>query len=403
MSAREGPGLLGRRRLQGAAALLLLTAPLAGCERTTPSAPDLEPPRGASAAGASAPPEDLAAERARASAAASAVASAVVAARSKLSLAPEESEPQGMVFAGEHLARLGGGRLVTSRSPTFAEDLSLATPGATRVVRLADDALLALGGPTSFFLSPKARALVELPRLTLLPGSTLRADPRARERVWLLPRRSDALYPWVLEGPRQRPERLSIDEPVALPGYDGRALAVLGGGALLYGSGAGLMRSEVSAAPRALGCGSPWSQPWRLLPGTRVDTAWWLDEAGRWGLLQVAPACRVVAQGSFGRSPFAAASNAEVLAVLFSEGATEGGAQAWSLAVLDARGKLLFERALALPALPRSGDDWLARTASEREVVLAPGGPWLAVGGPGAVEIWDYRRRERKLSLPALE
>jgi hypothetical protein len=299
-----------------------------------------------------------------------------------------------LAFLRGDLVRLEADAVVIEAADRSREVARHPLVGARRVVSLADGGLLATGTARTLYVAPRTSSAVELSRMVVLPGTALAADWRDRRRIWLVSRGARSLVPYVLDGDRHAPKSLAIDEPTDLRDFDGAALCVLADGSVLHTTGDGLAHVHLEGRRTAL----PEAElraPWRLLPSRRVDAAWWLAPDGRWALLQIAPALRRLAQGSFGGAPFEATSAGDLLAVVRAERSAAGAPRRWRLQVIDANGKLQLDAELGADAVDVQRDDWATRLAEARGVALSANPPLVAVGGPGGAEVWNHKAKRR--------
>jgi hypothetical protein len=128
-------------------------------------------------------------------------------------------------------------------------------------------------------------------------------------------------------------------------------------------------------------------EPWRLLPGRRIDQAWAVAADGSVEHWPLTDRVQVLGRFTLGAPPFdVASSEAYLAAVVVEEGGT--GPRRFLLRVFDADGTRALER--SLPAGPPArGDQWAARAVADRHVVLGDAEPVVAVGGPGSLKVWS--------------
>jgi hypothetical protein len=125
--------------------------------------------------------------------------------------------------------------------------------------------------------------------------------------------------------------------------------------------------------------------PWRLLSGRRIDQAWAVAADGTVELWQLTGRVHVLRRFELGAAPFDVASNEAYLAAVVVE---EGkGPRRFLLRVFDDQGIRVLERELP-PDPPARGDKWAVKAVADRHVVLGDPEPIVAVGGPGALQVW---------------
>jgi hypothetical protein len=150
----------------------------------------------------------------------------------------------------------------------------------------------------------------------------------------------------------------------------------------LYRSTDGVRRALPEGRPQPF---APDFRPWRLLPGRRVDEAWAVAEDGRVELWQLGERLLVKARFTAGAAPFSAAASSDYLAlVLVDETAAE---RRFRLRVFQNDGTPILERVLP-PGPPETGEDWTEVAVRDRHVALSETEPLVAVGGPGALQVF---------------
>jgi hypothetical protein len=313
-----------------------------------------------------------------AASAAAAIGSVLTGVRARISLATPDWQLQPIAFGAHLLAILGREQVRAFSLPegTLLLEEPLAAPRG--VVGIAGGSLLVAGGDRALRLDPGAKKAVVLPPLPWLPGTLL------------LPERRDSGFVWAVQTGgrlfvRQRldldPAR-SFDASITLEDYAGGPVTVLRDGAFLYAAAGGVRRALPSGRPHPF----PTSFPiFRLLPGRRVDQAWAVGSDGSVELWVLGDRLRVEHRFAVGAAPFDAAANERFLAVVVVD--EPGNApRAFRLLVFDNEGKRVLEHQLP-PGPPETGEDWTVRAVENRHVALGEGEPFVAVGGPGNVEV----------------
>jgi hypothetical protein len=205
-----------------------------------------------------------------------------------------------------------------------------------------------------------------------------------------LPERRDSNFLWAVAraGKNFLRQRLTLDpsrafdEEITLEGYDGGPVTALRDGAFFFRASDGVRRALPEGHPQPF---TPDFTPWRLLPARRVDEAWAVAEDGRIERFQLAERLLVKASFTAGAAPFSAAASSDYLAVVVID---EGNAERhFRLRVFREDGDVAFEHELP-PGPPETGDDWTEVAVRDRYVALSETEPLVAVGGPGALEVF---------------
>jgi hypothetical protein len=354
----------GRKLARGVA----LAAAVAGCKKAPPPAP-LAVPSGQSE-------EDVRAERAQ-----HAVVEALASVRARLSLAAPAWELQPLATGRRLLVRVTSDKLEAYRLPDAKLALEKPLDGPRGVVTIAGGSVVAVGKAESFRIDPGATEPVRLPSLVYMPGTLLLPERRDSGSLWSVERSTRSLLKQSLvSGPKVIP-----GEAVALEGYDGGPITMLRDGAALFRAGREIRRAMPGSRPRVFR-GSE-LEPWRLLPGRRIDEAWAVASDGTVEHWQLTDRVRVVHRFGLGAPPFdVAANDTHLAAVVVEEGGP--GPRRFLLRVFDGEGKRVIERVLS-PDRPARGEDWAAKAVANRHVVLGESEPIVAVGGPGSLQIWS--------------
>jgi hypothetical protein len=348
---------------------LVLAAGLgAACEKAPPPAPR--------AVASVRSEEEVRSERAEL-----AVAQALASVRSRLSLAAPAWELQPLAAGRRLLVRLTSDKLEAYGLPDAKLAFEKPLDGPRGAVTIAGGSVVAVGRLESFRIDPGAKEPVRLPSLAYTPGTLLLPERRDSASLWNVERGSRSLIKQPLvSGPKA-----ARDEAVALEGYDGGPVTMLRDGAVLFRAGREVRRAMPGSRPRTLQ-GSE-LEPWRLLPGRRIDEAWAVAADGTVERWQLTERVRVLGRFGLGAAPFDVASNPTYLAAVVVE---EGGPgpRRFLLRVFDDEGERVLERPLA-PDRPARGEDWAVKAVADRHVVLGEPEPIVAVGGPGALQVWS--------------
>jgi hypothetical protein len=359
-------GLRPGRKLARAA--LLAVGLGAGCEK----APPPEPP---------AIPSGRSEEEIRAERTEQAVASALASVRSRLSLAAPEWELQPLATGRRLLVRLTLDKLEAYALPDAKLAFEKPLDGPRAAVTIAGGSVVAIGRLDSFRVDPGAKEPARLPSLVYTPGTLVLPERRDSASLWNLERATRSL----LKQPLVSGPQAIRGHTVALDGYDGGPVTVLRDGAVLFRAGREVRRAMPGSRPQVLR-GSA-LEPWRLLPGRRIDQAWAVAADGAVEHWQLTDRVQVLERFALGAPPFDVASNeTHLAAVVVKEGGA--GPRRFLLRVFDEKGTPALERDLP-PDPPPRGDQWAVRAVADRHVVLGEPEPIVAVGGPGALRIWS--------------
>ncbi len=321
--------------------------------------------------------------------AARAIASVLASVHARISLAAPEWELQSLCFGRHLLVRLLKDRVEVIALPELATAFETPLEGPRAVVEIAGGSVVAVGAKLALRLDAGAKAPVRLPVVPWLPGTLLFPERRDSNLLWTVQRAGKQFL-------RQRlvldPTR-AFDKELTLEAYDGGPVTVLRDGAFFYRSTDGARRALPEGRPRPFASDFA---PWRLLPGPRIDEAWAIAEDGRIELWQLAERLLVKARFAAGAPPFSAVANPEYLALVVVE-EPGVGERRFRLRVFHNDGTLALER--ELPAgPPEVGEDWTEIAVRDRHVALSETEPFVAVGGPGALEVFRLPAGERVLT-----
>jgi predicted small lipoprotein YifL len=321
---------------------------------------------------------------------ASAAASALTELRkSKLELSPRHAAAEQLAFGRGRLAQLATDQLVVRDTAKFAELARISLPAPRRVVELADGGLLAVGGDAVVRLEPRAKDPERYGRIPLFPESLVLADRRDARRIWVLHGFGSLLYRYGVGGDAGALETLEF---LDLQGFDQGAFAALKDGSFLYTAGDKLRRFFHGGKRWELALPEG-GRVWRLLTTRRIDQVWIGREGGTLELAEIsAGGLRIVRAMKIG-SAFDVASNDHELAVVEVESGE--GARRWKLAVYDPSGKRRFEAALPGDPTPGAGEDWVGIVTRDKTLALSTYAPLVAVGGPGALSVWNTKSGAR--------
>lgn len=235
-------------------------------------------------------------------------------------------------------------------------------------------------GPSLVYYQANPR-FVGLGHLPALGPLQIWPDVEQRERLWVHFLKDDAVHHFEL--PKAASGRAALVGSVTLSGFDGRRLARLYGGQWVYSA-----FSEATSEPRLRwqdGARSAWlgvfpSDTEAVVGG--VGMGLWLLSPRQAYAFEVTPLDQLLGRGqrALPSKPWAAASDGGRLAVLGQ--ASRGKTRVWSAVVSDAGA--LYEREIVFSDANDVG------AAARRGVCLAPGRPWVVVGGPRELRVLDY-------------
>lgn len=307
-----------------------------------------------------------------------------------MSLAAPDWQLQPLAFGQHLLGVLGEARVRAYSLPeaTLLLDEPLAQPNG--IVEIAGGSLLASGRSVALRLDPNAKKAVQLPPIPTLAGTVLLPERRDSGFVWAVQPRSKLLLRQRLDLDRTR----SYDRDLTLEEYDGGPITILRDGALFYRGQGGVRRSMPESRPRAL---TTSFEPWRLLPGRRVDQAWAIAKDGSVELWLVGERLLVQKRFAAGAAPFDADANPDYLALVVVDEPGDAPRR-FRLLVYTHEGERILERGLP-EGEPEVGEDWEAKAVADRHVALGDGDPFVAVGGPGGVTLF-HLPEGTALSLP---
>lgn len=313
----------------------------------------------------------------------------------KLLLAPRRVPEQRIQFGRSRLGQLTDRALVVRDAKDFHERAKVTIADPRRLIVLADRSFLALGATASYRLRPGKKHADTLPRVTLFPSSVAIADRADSNRLWVLHGFDETLYQYQLE--KTIGSMMGMGDFIELKGFNHEALGALKDGSFLYTTKNGFTRFYAKGKPHELAALPGKGKVWRLLTTKRLDRVWVARGNGELVLAQLGATLHVVRTIKLSPMLFDIASNDSYLAALRVEQA-DGGARSWQLVVYDADGKQRLAATLPPEATPPPGEDWVRAVTRNRSVSLAPHAPLVAVGGPGALWVWNVKTGRRVFS-----
>ncbi|HEX9620124.1 MAG TPA: hypothetical protein VF989_08320 [Polyangiaceae bacterium] len=305
----------------------------------------------------------------------------------RLALPPPGEPTRSLAFGGGRLARALDDAVVLYDLPGGAEIARVPLEEPRALTRLADGSLFAVGRQASLRFARGSKRGDPTPKVTLFPRSTLFADLTSPERLWVLHDGDASLYQYEIDAastPLLLPSR-----KIELPAFGGGPWTMLADGALVYASGAELVRVHPGGRAARLRLLEVLPSVERLLPDRRLDRVWALGGGGRLTLLQLeVERARVITTRELGGEPFDVAAAAGRIAAVYVERATR---DSFRLSVLDPDGGVLTtgpER----HGLAGAGPEWAASLTENLRPVLESDGDFVAVGGPNMLRLWELRK-----------
>jgi hypothetical protein len=310
-----------------------------------------------------------------------AVASALADVRSRLSVAAPEWQAQPLAFGRHLLLRVVPDKFETFSVPDFKLAYERPLPGAIAVGELAFGSLLVAGQSGAFRVDPGAKQPTLVPHVLLMPGTLLVPERRDPALGWAVQRGTRVLSRHRLRGARDAAP--GSGDVITPEGYEGGAFTVLRDGAVLYRSNDGVRRGMPGARSRPF---RPSLEPWRLLPGRRIDQAWAVTAEGAVELWQLTDRVVVVKSFALGAPPFdVAASEQHLAAVVVDE--RKDTPRRFRLLVFTNEGERLLEQPLPEGPAP-VGENWAELAVRDRYVAISETDPFVAVGGPGSLSVF---------------
>lgn len=302
--------------------------------------------------------------------------------RRAMKLAPLRVHEQGVALGKGRVAVLEDDALAV-RSTMRSEDVLRFPMHQPRTLAVtADGSFLAADDIHTLWLLWHDAKPHRLPRLVMLPTSSLFADRQTVDRFWVTASKGDTLFGYELAATTL--PLLVARDWISLDGYDGRLFASLRDGSFLYSTSAGLR--QFYGPNRKEDVDAPVGYGFRLLPGSRVDTVWLVakDKATLHRLLfgKLRPLKTV----EFSAMALDVDADGEYLAALELV-QTENEPWSFTLEVFDVTGKRrLKEPFSAEESLDPNG--WARALLQNRHLsIRADDPPLVAVGGPDELTV----------------
>lgn len=308
----------------------------------------------------------------------------------KLDISARRSPTQRIAFGRTTLAQLTETGLVLRDTKAFQETTKVSVTGPRRLATLADGSLLVVSESSVQRLPRDPKKNQTFSRIPLFVDSVVFPDRRKERQLWVFHGIDTTLYPYSLteEG------KLDMLDFLELAEFDKSGITLLKDGSFVYTAKTKLKRFYPGGKTWTLDLTSG-ADVWRILTTRRLDELWLARSDGQLELLRISENSLQVVRRLNAKGAFDIASNDSELAILKLESPTgaDGGTatRVWKLSVLDGDGKEKMSQTLPFNPAPGSGESWVREVTKNRAVVLSSYGPYVAVGGPDEVTVFDYR------------
>jgi hypothetical protein len=304
----------------------------------------------------------------------------------RLDVTPRRLPTQHLAFGKDRIAHLTEDALIVRDTSAGKEQSKLSVVEPRRIVTQSDGSLVVLAKNDVTRIDKKKTD--RFSRIPLFVDSLVFADKRDKTKLWVLHGIDPTLYPYSMN----EDGKLETLDLLQLAEFDQKGFAALKDGSFVYTAGKRLKRFFPG--------GKTWSldlpeggEVWRILTTKRIDEVWLARADGKLELAQISADRLSVVKTLEAPGAFDIASNDSELAILRLEKAEN--TRAWKLSVFDGAGKELWKTELPLDAVPGSGDSWVKEITKNRGLLLSAYGPFVAVGGPTELTIWNYKKGEK--------
>jgi hypothetical protein len=306
----------------------------------------------------------------------------------KLDLSARQRPAQRIAFGKHTLAQLTDTGLVVRDTKTWKESTKLTLAGPRRLATASDGSLVVLGESDVQRLPRDPKKNQTFSRIPLFVDSVVFPDRRKDRQLWIFHGIDTTLYPYTLteEGSLETLDFLELAD------FDRRGIALLKDGSFVYTAKDKLKRFYPGGKVSTLELTSG-ADVWRILTTRRLDELWLARSDGELELLRIGESSVQVVKRLTAKGAFDIASNDSELAILKldSLGEADAGARTWKLLVLDANGKERLTETLPFQVPAGSEESWVREATKNRAVVLSSYGPFVAVGGPDELRVYDYK------------
>jgi hypothetical protein len=314
--------------------------------------------------------------------------------------ARREHQPR-LAFGKGVFAQLTAQELRVFDAQSFEPLATEPLTGARLLLTLADGSLLAVGAQNMLRWERGKKHPTPLARPMLLPGAEVYADSQAADLVWVLDARGNLTSPPSLSSVRLvKSEGLVAlpEQTIELASPRGGVFGVTREGVWLYATpGHGERFSPGGLRLPGLVLSESSTLPAFVLPARRLDQSLWVDEAGQVSRVLVSPSFKRLSVAALAGTAFSA--DVGDAGRLFAVTVVTGEGPRFELQLFNSELKSLAR--VPLPGESPSGtEDWVKGVTENQNVVVAPGGPRVAVGGPDRVAIFDAQGT-RIFSIPS--
>jgi hypothetical protein len=306
----------------------------------------------------------------------------------KLEILPPRDETPRLSFGKGRLVQAMKDKVVFRDTKDGAVVAESALGAVYAVTEGADGSLIALGLSGGARLEARSSRPHGFPHVAFFPGAALFPDLEDPSHFYVYYAGEQQLFLYAFEA--EAGSFLPIEDRFPLTGCLG-APALTRDGAFLCTTADGIERR----APRGreahfkLPAGVPAAV--RLLPAKRLDELFSVSRTGEVVHLRLQQGVPVLGRFRLPALPFAAVTNAEVLAFVLVSPPAPGNARRFTLLVTDLEGRERFK--VDLPSKSAlAGEDWVKAVIGDKNLTISAFEPFVAVGGAEAVTVWDYAR-----------
>jgi hypothetical protein len=306
----------------------------------------------------------------------------------KLEILPPRDETPRLAFGKGRLAQAVNDQVVF-RDTKDGAVVSQASVGAVRAVSGGiDGSLIALGSTEGAHLDPHSTKPRSFAHVAFFPGAALFADLEDPSHFYVYYGGEQQLFHYAFEA--EAGAFLPIEDRFPLAGCVG-APALTHDGAFVCTTADGIERRAPRGRETRFKLPAGVADAVRLLPAKRLDEVFSVSQTGQIVHLRLQAGTVVLGRFQLPALPFAAASNSDALAFVLVSRPASGSARHWTLLVTDFDGQERYQTDLPSPPAPPD-EDWLKAVIGDKNLAISEFEPLVAVGGAGAVGVWDYAR-----------
>jgi hypothetical protein len=306
----------------------------------------------------------------------------------KLTILPPRDETTRLAFGKGRLAQAMTDKVVFRDTKDGAVIAESALGAVHAVTEGVDGSLIALGLSGGARLDAHSSKARRFAHVAFFPGAALFPNLEDPSHFYVYYAGQQQLFLYAFEA--EAGSFLPIEDRFPLAGCVGPPALTLDG-AFLCTTADGIERR----APRGreahykLPAGVPAAV--RLLPAKRLDDLFSVSLTGEVVHLRLQQGVPVLGRFQLPALPFAAVTNAEVLAFVLVSPPEPGSPRRFTLLVTDLEGQERFKVALASKRAP-AGEDWVKAVIGDKNLAVSAFEPLVAVGGADSVTVWDYTR-----------